>query len=349
MADTPAPDCLLRLIGLSRGAGSCFALPAEGETGFITDSATGLYLDSTEGLMLRPASDKSPAGDVWELLRKARELGAFKLRDALEAGRTGSYGAKLYQQRGVLGGQGNGQLAPVGTRALLTFNTNARREGAWRITRLQLYTSVGVIDAPLLLDGNPVALLTTDGVGNTTGLPAGGLLIPLDGNQHTLEVLLPEGVRVKANNFFAGCFSCQAGSPWALTVKNNLQNVVATTPGNGFSVSIAEECTADPDFLCYATGNDYGDTLRYPELARHIGIALLYRAAELFTRGLLVNQQLSRYTMLEPKALAYLADKYQEEADTRTKWLVSPDGLGSVSHPCFTGPPRRGPGLIWTG
>jgi hypothetical protein len=348
MADTPAPDCLTSLIGLSRGEGSCVALP-DGDTAFITDSATGLFLDSVEGLSLKAAPAATPAGDVWQRLKQARELAAFQVRAALEAKRAGSYGIPLYSQRGVLGGQGNGQLMPVGTKAVMGFYTNARREGAWRITRLQVYLSAGVIDAPLLLDNEQVALLTADGGGATTGLPAGGLLIPLDGNYHTLEVLLPDGVRVKANNFFAGCFSCQAGSPWSLAVKNNLQNVTATTPGNGFALSIVEECTADPDFLCFATGKDAGaTTFRYPEIARYIGIALLYKAAELFTIGLLAGKDSNRYTMLEPKSLDQLGSHYNAQAAQYIGWLNSVEGLGTVQHPCFLGPPSRGVGSEWT-
>lgn len=348
MADTPAPDCLLRLIGLSRGAGSCFALPTEGDTGYITDSATGLYLDSAEGLMLKPAEGKTPAGDVWEQLRKARELGAAKLRADLLAGRAGSYGAALYQQRGTLGGLGNGQLAPVGTRALVSFQTNARSGGAWRISTLKVFTTAALAEAPLLLDGEQVALINTNTKGDATGLPAGGLAIPLDGGQHTVEVVLPEGVRIKQNKLY--CFGCNTGSPWKRAVEANTTGWDSNTLANGLSFVVGEECTAEPDFLCYATGTDENATdFRYPEIARYVGIALLYKSAELFTRGLMVNQQLSRYTMLEPKALAYLADKYQEQTATYARWLVSPDGLGSVSHPCFTGPPRRGPGMIWTG
>lgn len=357
MATTP--DCLESLLGLSRGGQACFPLPADPALAApLTASATGLYLDETEGLRLAPASNAQAATDLYQRLALARTQAAGQVRAALETGRATSYGQPLYRQRGTLGGAGNGQLLPVGTPAKLTLSTNYRREGAWRITRLLLYTDRSVLAAPLLLDGEQVALLSTDGAGNATGLPAQGLLVPLDGQQHTLQVLLPEDVRLKSNTLFAGCFSCQAGSPWSLAVKNNLTDVAASTPGNGFSLTVAEECVTDPDFLCYAVGSDYqgpnGPVFRCPDLARFTAYALQFKAAALFVTGLLATQQVNRYTMLEPKGLAELRDYYEAKLTTPggfsnfIGWLNSPDGLGQVRHPCFGGAPVGGPAKVWT-
>lgn len=357
-------DCLTSLLGLSDGTHACFALPTDpAEAALVTASSTGLYLDEVEGLKLQAAPNVlgGPATDVWQRLSKARKLAVVQVRAALEAGRAKSYGTPLYQQRGTLGGLGNGTLMPPGTRAYMPFYTNARREGAWRIISLQLYTDVAVIDAPLLLDGVQVALLTTTGAsGVTTGLPVGGLLIPLDGNQHTLEVTLPPNVRVRQNNFFAGCFGCQQGTPWFKSVVGtkqpngsylggSLYNISATTPGNGFSISVVEQCTEDPDFLCFAVGKDtLLDTFRYPDIARYVGIALMYKAAELLTADLLASNQTSRYTMLEPKMLLALVDTYRAKYAEYVAWLNSPEGLGQVQHPCFTAPIKPGPATVWT-
>lgn len=351
-------DCLTSLLGLSKGS-QCFPLPTDPDAAAaIRDSSTGLWLDMAEGLRLQPASGSTAATDLYERMAAARALAVVQVRTMLTMGA----GIPLYSKRGTLGGLGNGQLSPVGTRALMRFYTNARREGAWRITKLQLFTDQVVTDAPLLLDGEEKGRLSSDAQGRTSGLPATGLLIPLDGNEHELEVLLPEGVRVRANNFFAGCFSCQRGTPWFVSVQHNLQNVSAQTPGNGFAISVEEECTAEPDFLCFAVGSDRTDAdgkpvFRYPQLAQALGLALLYKSAELFTTGLLANQQLNRYTMLEPKALAELRDYYGSKLNTMSPdgtgnyigWLNSPEGLGQVQHPCYLRPPARGMGTQWTG
>lgn len=342
-----APDCLTSLLGLAPKQVPCFPLPTDpAEVATITVSETGLYLTLAEGLELRPSAGQTAAIDLYTRMSNARALAVVQVRAALEAGRGKAGGVPLYAQRGVLGGLGNGQLMPVGTRALMQFQTNARREGAWRITSLQLFTDQAVADVPLLLDGVEKAKITTNAASGTAVL---NLLIPLDGGTHTLEAILPPGVRVKANNFFAGCFSCQAGSPWAVSVKNNLQNVTATTPGNGFAISVQEVCTAAPDFLCFATGKDDGqDAFRYPDLARHVALALLYKTAELFTGGLLSGSSTNRYTMLEPKMLDGLIQRYNNEATTRLAWLNSPEGLGQVQHPCYLGPPATGPRIIRT-
>lgn len=342
----PDPDCLLALLGLSAGDNTCFPLPT-GPTDYITDSGTGLYLDKAEGLRLAPAERAQPATDLYARLNDARALAAVKLRVELEAGRAKTAGIPLYQQRGTLGGQGNGALAAPGTPAKLTFATAARREGALRITRLQLFTDQAVANVPLLLDGVQVATIATNGPNGAAILP-GGVQIPLDGNDHTLEAVLPVGVRIRGNKLF--CFGCHAGSPWAVSVKNNLRDVSATTSGGGFALSLVEECTATPDFLCFATGKDDGQgTYRYPEIARYVGIALLYKAAELFTVSLLSSNATSRYTMLEQKDLGFLAAEYAKQATQYIAWLNSPNGLGQVQHPCFWRATTNQPGKIWTG
>ncbi len=359
---SPAPDCLTALIGLSDGALPCFALPTDAtEAAAAVSSATGLYLADGDGLKLGPAPGAGPASDLYPQLAKARKLAAFHLRTALEAARGKSSGLPLFQGRGSLGGLGNGQLMPAGTRALLSFYTNERRAGAWRVVDLSLYTDVAVTAAPLLLDGVQVGLLTTTGpTGTTSGLPAGGVVIPLDGNQHTLEVLLPVGVRVRANNFFAGCFSCQAGSPWFSSVigtrqpngtylGGSLGNITATTPGNGFAITVKQECTVDADLLCYVVQPDADETqARYPELARYLGIALLYKAAELFTDSLLASNAVNRYTMLEPKMLLALSEGYAAKYQQYLAWLNSPEGMGQVQHPCFFRAQPQGIGKEWT-
>lgn len=347
MPDTP--DCLLSLVGLSK-ASACFALPTDpAEAAKVTASTAGLWVDMAEGLRLQPAANATAATDLYDRLAKARALAVFQVRAALESQRI-----PLYTQRGTLGGLGNGQLAPAGTRALMSFYTNARREGGWRITKLQLFTDVAVTDVPLLLDNVEVARITTNAASGSAVLD---ILIPLDGEQHTIEALLPDGVRVKSNSFFAGCFSCQKGSPWYSSAQNNLRNVTASTQGNGFAISIVEECAAEPDFLCFAVGKDEGQSaFRYPDLVKIVALAILYKSAELFITGLLGSPQPSRYTSLEPKALAELRDYYASKLTQASPdgtgnylpWLNSPEGLGQVNHPCYLSPPVRSMGKAWT-
>lgn len=347
---TPPVDCLLSLLGLAAQPPACFPFPAASSTDFITASATGLYLTMAEGLELRIGASASAATDLWQRLDNARTLAAEQVR-LLLAGND-RRGQPLYEERGAFGGAGNGQLAPLGTPALLRFVTNERPGGALRLTSIKLYTDQQVNNVPLLLDGQLVGQLPADphgGLGLVTTLPAGGLLLPLDGQEHTLEAVLPAGVRVRANTLFAGCFDCQKGSPWALSVKRNLQNVAADTQGAGFAISVAEVCGA-LEFLCFATGKEEGSPdFRYPDVAKYVGHALLYKAAELFTVGLLTGASTNRYTMLEPKMLAALAERYEAKTLEYTAWLASPLGLGQVQHPCYLKPPVRGAGILWTG
>lgn len=342
-----APDCLTTLLGLAASPPACFPFPATGSTAFITDSSTGLYLTMAEGLELRIGASATAATDLWQRLDNARTLAAEQVR-LLLAGND-RRGLLRYQQRGVFGGPGNGQLAPVNTLAQLSLTTHNQPGAALRLTQVQLYTDQTVPAVPLLLDGQVVGQLAASPAGGIATLPAGGLFLPLDGQVHTLEATLPAGVRVRSNTLFAGCFDCQKESPWALSVQRNLQQVAASTQGNGFAISVEEACVA-PEYLCYATGTD--DTtgeLRYPDIAKYVAHALLYKAAELFTVGILTGTTTNRYTMLEPKMLVALAERYQAKTLEYTTWLSSPDGLGQVHHPCYLKPAGRGPGITWTG
>jgi hypothetical protein len=348
----PAPvDCLISLLGLAASPPACFPFPADADAqAAITASSTGLYLTMAEGLELRIGAAATAATDLWQRLDNARALAAGQVR-LLLAGND-RRGLPLYEQRGALGGAGNGQLAPVGTLAQLSFYTYHQPSGALRLTQVKLYTDQSVAAVPLLLDGQLVGQIPADphgGLGLVHTLPAAGLLVPLDGQTHTLEAVLPPGVRVRANSFFAGCFDCQKETPWFLSVKRNLREVAASTQGAGFSISMEEVCAA-PEFLCFATGNaEDSPELRYPEVAKYVAHALLYKAAELFTVGILTGASTNRYTMLEPKMLAALAERYQAKTLEYTAWLASPNGLGQVQHPCYLKPPARGQGLLWTG
>jgi hypothetical protein len=324
-------DCLISLLGLAASPPACFPFPVAGDTEFITASSTGLYLTMAEGLELRIGAAATAATDLWQRLDNARALAAGQVR-LLLAGND-RRGQPIYEQRGVLGGAGNGQLA-------------------LQLTQVKLYTDQTLAAVPLLLDGQPVGQIPADphgGLGLVATLPAGGLLIPLDGREHTLEAVLPPGVRVRANTLFAGCFDCQKGSPWSLSVQRNLQEVAASTQGAGFSLSVAEACAA-PEYLCYATGKEADATdLRYPEVAKYVAHALLYKAAELFTVGIMTGASTNRYTMLEPNMLPALAERYHAKTLEYTAWLASPKGLGQVQHPCYLKPAVRGQGLLWTG
>jgi hypothetical protein len=349
MPTAPA-DCLIALLGLAATPPACFPFPTTGSTDFITDSSTGLYLTMAEGLELRIGASATAATDLWQRLDNARTLAAEQVR-LLLAGND-RRGLPLYAERGALGGAGNGQLAPVGTPALLRFATNERPGGALRLTQLKLYTDQTLAAVPLLLDGQLVGQIPADphgGLGLAFTLPAGGLLIPLDGQVHTLEAVLPVGVRVRANTLFAGCFDCQKATPWSLSVQRNLREVAASTQGNGFSISVTETCAA-PEYLCFATGQEEDSPdFRYPQVAKYVAHALLYKAAELFTVGIMTGTTTNRYTMLEPKMLPVLAERYQAKTLEYTAWLASPNGLGQVQHPCYLKSAARGQGLLWTG
>lgn len=315
-------DCLLGLIGLSAAGATCFPLPTTGDTAYITASATGLYLDTVEGLILRPAEGQNGASDLYQKLDKARLLATQAVRQALLQRGRGAFGANRFAGRsGTLAQRGNGELLSVGTPARLTLTPKENANGAWLLDELRLYTDSVVADVAVLLDGQAVGTLTTNG---GAFVATGPLLIPLDGEAHTLEAVLPDGVRVQASTVLCG--TC---SEWGRYVRSALLNVnTARIPANGFAFQVTEVCTEPLDVLCYATAKN-------AEVAQSIGFAILYTAAEYFCASLLTDANRSRYTMIEPQALPELRTFYEGKAEKHLAWLVQEDGLGSVKHPCY--------------
>lgn len=339
--DTPPADCFANLIGLSAAGSTYFPLPpGAGES--VTLSRSGLFLDIVEGLLLCPAAGQSAASDLYARLDKARALAMPAVRMALDQRRRTTQGLPRFAQRGTLGGLGNGSLMSPGSAARMTFYTNAARFGVFRVLSLQLYTDLPVTNAPVLFDGVLVGTLTAGGTGGSFVplVVSAPLHIPFDGNRHTLEVTIPAGVRVRSNNMW--CAGCMRSTPWGMALARNLnESLCASATGGGLAVLVQEECTEPLDSLCYALSVDAQPNGGLGILARSIAFSALYKAAEYFTDSLLIDAQVSRYTMLEPKALGALASKYQAQAESHLAWLAGPDALGSVRHPCFCGLPER--------
>lgn len=320
---TLTPDPLLSLVGLSRAGGLCFPLPPVSlptDNDYITASDSGYYVDALPGLELGTIGG-NPASDAYQRMAKARAFALVSLRAAL---RIGGIGQPLYQERGTLGGTGNGA---VGTPGPLVLYTTYREAGALRITSIRLNTTAGVLDVPVLLDGTEVARLTA----TNAGPQPISLTIPLDGQRHELLAMLPEGVRPLENKLH--CSPCSGQSAWGKAVARNLQNVTATTSAQGFQLVLAEACAADvADLLLFAvSGEDLGAQERRQQLAQ----ALVYLSASAFVRGLVVGAQANRYTVLEPKMLPALGEYFDAEAAKSIKWLNGTEGLGRVQHPCY--------------
>lgn len=335
MPDAPS-DCLAGLIGLSAASIPCWPLPTTGSTAYITDSASGLYLDRVEGLLLKPATGQTAGSGLYTMLANARAQATEAVRVAIAQRSRTATGPALFGQRGTIGGLGNGSLLAEGSPARVQFYTQARRFGAFRIVSLQLYTNVAVADVPLLLDGLPIGTLTSTGPGGAfvpvDGATAEQLRIPFDGNRHTLEALLPAGVRVHSNSLW--CAPCQRNTPWGLTLARNFTPECASATGGGFAVQLQEECTEPLDALCYAISVD-------AELRQSVAFAVQYKAAELFTLSLAVGADTNKYLAMAPKELDALGQHYNAKAEEHLAWLAGPDGIGRVRHPCYAGPAGR--------
>lgn len=308
-------DCLVGLTGLTRAGSACFPLPSAPElrTAY-TDSASGLYVDEVPGLSLQPTVGQTGANDTWTRLDKARNQAlqdvAHRLGSRLSSDRP------LFTKAGLLGGLGTGAYDAVNLRAVLRLPTVLRPGGALRLDSATLYTDTAVEDVPVLLDGGEVARLAT----NAGPVALSGVLVPLDGQVHELTAALPDGVRVRTNTVTCGC-----SNPFVAAMRLNLTDVRGRA--GGFGVQITEVCALETP-LCHALSQD-------EEIRRAVGFAVQFLTAANFCVGLLTDAAYNRYTMLEPKALEFLAGKYTQDAERFLLWLVGPEGISRVPHPCY--------------
>lgn len=314
-------DCLAALVGLlsEKPTEPVYGFPyafdfafAPGSVAAFTFSTTGLYVENVEGLSLRTLTEDCPS-DLPLKLAKARSQAIQHV--ASQLGRTLSSDTPRFKQSGLLGGAGNGSYGPQGSPARLTLKTKYREGGALRLDTLLLYTDQALSDIPVLLDGAEIARIST----NDAPAALSQVLVPLDGQAHVLEAVLPEGVRVRVNSITCGC-----GNPFVAAMRLDLQDV--TSPAGGFAVQLSEACSL-PAGLCYTLDTD-------EELARSVGFAIQYTAAANLAISLLVDTLYSRYTLLEPKALQSLIDLWNSKAFEHLSWLNSPQGLSRVQHPC---------------
>ncbi|KAA9333401.1 hypothetical protein F0P96_10555 [Hymenobacter busanensis] len=310
-------DCLHGLLGLSQSGIACFPLPAD--AAFITASTTGLYLDTVEGLSFKPGLSQTPGADLYDRLRRARQQAIEVIYTNLATRAKSQAGKLRYSEAGTLGGPGNGQFATEGT-AKLTLPTVYRPNGRYQLQSLQLLTDQTVSGVPVYLNGELLATVTT----NAAPVALVDKYIPFSGEAYVLEAALPAGVRPRLNTLTCGC-----GNPFVNAVRAALvpgANVKA--PAGGFVVSVAEQCTVDASPVCYALSQS-------DELARYVGIALMYKTAEHVVVGFMAEAGYNRYTSLEPKTLQALAELYHTKTDEYLSWLLSAEGIGSVANPCY--------------
>lgn len=309
-------DCLTGLIGLSKNGIPCFPLPAE--SAYVTDSATGLYLDTVEGLNLKPAQSTSPGADLYPRLDRARTQAMEVVYQHLSTRAAAQAGKKLFTLSGMLSGLGNGQLGIEGSARMVLY-TRERTAGRWRLQSLQLLTDIPTANVPVLLDGVEIASIST----NSPPVALTDAFVPFDGQPHTLEAVLPPGVRPKFNTLICG--GC---SEWGRLMKLNLApNANPNAPAGGFVVKAKEECTVAP-LVCHVLSQD-------EELKRSIAWAILYKTAEHVVVGFLADAAYSRYTTLEPKAMQALGELYHAKAAEHLNWLSGPEGLAKYPHPCY--------------
>ncbi|GAB3303650.1 hypothetical protein [Hymenobacter tenuis] len=337
-----SPSCLTGLVGLSRAASPCFALPVGTEevpadNAFITESTTGRYVDKVEGLILRPASGQQPGSDAWARLDRARSQAIGFVEVELGKHLSAQTGPLKEPLGGKFGSLGDGSLLPLGTQPLLRLPTRLLPGRGYTLVSLSLYASAEVTDVPVLLDGVEIARVTTSATTPTMVYLQEGVTVPFDGQVHTLSAVLPEGVQARAGKLTCGCGDRNPDVALALT---GLRGETLTSRYNqnawngGFLLYLETTCL-DPSKLCYVLSTD-------DELQQSVAFAIQYKAAEYVVASLLADANYSRYTSLDVKALEFLAERYQqlnhattEDSPGHLVWLTSPNGLARVAHPCY--------------
>lgn len=327
----PAADCLESLIGLAAGPVPCFPFPTdEAQQTAITTSVTGLYLADVEGLPIRPAnSTQTGPRDFYDRLAQARRTGVATLRSALTKGLAGIF----TEAPGWQGQLGSTSFTGTGSgNARLLLYTQQKPGQVLRITSVGVLTDQAITDLTLTVDGvaQPQLLVSNQG-GQTLSEQ---LSIPLDGQTHTLEVVLPDGVRPRISKVCCqGCGGCGILETF-LRGTDNGQRVDWLS--YGISISASVQCLPGAkDVLCYASAEDENGS-RFPEIRTILAQAVWYASAEKYCIGLLTDTaEGSRYTAFTPEALTNQITMYAKLVDQHVTWLVSRQALAGMKHPCY--------------
>lgn len=143
-------DCLDNIIGISESTCDCF--PAN-DTGI---SASGLFLDQLEGLNLNMvnAGANCEQGNLWDMMRTARDNGIKQFRTYLFTGLSSEYKRKNSPFQGPIGSSKfRSNISLTGSFAGLSVYTNNIRGGYMRIKSIGIaYSENGTFDLDLYND-----------------------------------------------------------------------------------------------------------------------------------------------------------------------------------------------------
>ena len=309
-------DCLLPLVALTAAGETCYPVP-DGAPSDYTDSVEQLYLDAGQGLNLNGL--RLPASEFYKRLNAARAVAIAETR--LDLSR--AFNARLTpvaDWRGTIGKPQPVGVAAPGQAAVMVLDTYEKPGLGLRLLSVQLLLDQAVTGVQLLLDGQPIG----PEFDSTTvqALPA-GVVVPLDGQRHTLSVALPPAVRASLTKI--ACGGCGSAAP----LRPYLRNPEGPTQGLSFQTAVV--CTED--ILCQAVQLE--GTAR-----RDVALAIYWKALESFAIDRLTNgnhQGATQAGGLSAEDWQFLIDRYATKYREVIAYLALPEGgLGAERSGCYT-------------
>lgn len=337
-------DCLDDFIGLSRADCDCFDVPTN-------VSLSGLYLDELEGLNLHTldaAADECDEGDIWTMLKKAKEQAIIALKSDLAAQIASNYTVKPGLFQGNIGRDNAKTSTSINTYAAIKLLCNPLRGAVLRLKRIgAIFTGTGTFNVTVYnnLSTDPITTIAVNAVnGQLKWTSLNDILeLPLySADVNYLEyyfVYESPGFLPRSNGFRCCSFMPNyniTNPSWRRTNDQRYewyQYVQATgVTGDTLDTIMADSYSfsdrayglmLDVEFKCNVRDMACYDTdFTNSNIPMVIAAAMRYKAGTILIQNILSAAKPNLYTMTGGERLMQENARYKKEYSARLDWLT---------------------------
>lgn len=341
-------DCLDDAIGLTRTDCDCFqGAPTE-------DIPTNLWLDEIEGMNLRTveAATDCSVGNIWELLRKAREQAINTFKTDYTSAIARKWQRSRQDFKGIVGDSKASAILTLQNYQGHRYIFPPVKSGVFIIKRIGLLMA-GTGDVTVRVYNSkssvPLATITCPVIADTLSwkILSTPLELPMqdDEKQYLEYFVLYENPSFNAYlNTFKCCsavlnYSCieplfdqsmndyrYLYARWCNVTGAFGASVDAIQALNASFNNAAQGMLVDADMRCDIRGIACKDlNYRYSDIAMVKAYTVYYRAGVNLCESILSSSEINRYTMLDRDRLAIKRNQFAKEYNNRIDWLTDPD------------------------
>lgn len=341
-------DCYENIIGLSQTECTCYE---SGKPEDFDTSLSGLYLDELEPLNNIEGFDDCQAGNIWELMEKARSQAVRTFIADTNALLLRHYKLLRHNWKGTIGegvAKENDTLST--TYAGMRVNCAPIRSGSMIIKKIgTLFTTTGTITVKVYNGLNTLVatrtLNTTANVHNVNDIEDITLDLAVDYSRstdyffvYTVGSMVPRANRVSCGcGSFKGYLNTQKPTYYDTSKKGtngwgnwvmvgghtcddlesfHLAGITASNYIHGLTLEVEFRCNLG-DTLCQDTPDFDADPL-----ALSMAFAIRYKAADVLAESLLLSDRLSRVNMINKEMLSDKRKEWTQKYIEHVNYIV---------------------------